>query len=55
MCILLNVKKHEKTFALNVDIFNQCLFCAKCLTVQLVHIYNGKKKPDDKKEVENEK
>ena len=23
MCILLNVKKHEKTFALNVDIFNQ--------------------------------
>lgn len=29
-------------------------FCAKCLTVQLVHIYNGKKKPDDKKEVENE-
>jgi len=35
--------------------FHQCLFCAKCLTVQLVHIYNGKKKPDDKKEVENEK
>lgn len=23
MCILLNVKKHEKTFALNVDIFNE--------------------------------
>lgn len=23
MCILLNVKKHEKTFALNVDIFIQ--------------------------------
>ena len=23
MCILLNVKKHEKTFALNVDIFSQ--------------------------------
>lgn len=23
MCILLNVKKHEKTFALNVDIFNK--------------------------------
>lgn len=21
MCILLNVKKHEKTFALNIDIF----------------------------------
>ena len=25
MCILLNVKKHEKTFALNVDIFKQNL------------------------------
>lgn len=24
MCILLNVKKHEKTFALNVDIFKLC-------------------------------
>ena len=24
MCILLNVKKHEKTFALNVDIFKEC-------------------------------
>jgi hypothetical protein len=36
-------------------VFLQPLFCAKCLTVQLVHIYNGKKKPDDKKEVENEK
>lgn len=23
MCILLNVKKHEKTFALNVDIFTE--------------------------------
>lgn len=23
MCILLNVKKHEKTFALNVDIFRR--------------------------------
>lgn len=23
MCILLNVKKHEKTFALNVDIFTK--------------------------------
>lgn len=23
MCILLNVKKHEKTFALNVDIFSE--------------------------------
>lgn len=25
MCILLNVKKHEKTFALNVDIFKICM------------------------------
>ena len=25
MCILLNVKKHEKTFALNVDIFNNII------------------------------
>ena len=25
MCILLNVKKHEKTFALNVDIFKRKL------------------------------
>lgn len=27
MCILLNVKKHEKTFALNVDIF---MYLKKC-------------------------
>lgn len=26
MCILLNVKKHEKTFALNVDIFRKTEF-----------------------------
>lgn len=26
MCILLNVKKHEKTFALNVDIFTKGVF-----------------------------
>lgn len=25
MCILLNVKKHEKTFALNVDIFKKIM------------------------------
>lgn len=25
MCILLNVKKHEKTFALNVDIFRNVI------------------------------
>ena len=30
MCILLNVKKHEKTFALNVDIFIY-LSCIKFL------------------------
>ena len=29
MCILLNVKKHEKTFALNVDIFKPCKFHEK--------------------------
>lgn len=28
MCILLNVKKHEKTFALNVDIFSVLMFIA---------------------------
>lgn len=27
MCILLNVKKHEKTFALNVDIFKAQEIC----------------------------
>lgn len=29
MCILLNVKKHEKTFALNVDIFKYCMIMHK--------------------------
>ena len=29
MCILLNVKKHEKTFALNVDIFSNGSFFKK--------------------------
>lgn len=32
MCILLNVKKHEKTFALNVDIFNIEKNAKKCMT-----------------------
>lgn len=32
MCILLNVKKHEKTFALNVDIFNEENKIKKLLT-----------------------
>ena len=31
MCILLKVKKHEKTFALNVDIFNFVIFLTKTL------------------------
>lgn len=29
MCILPNVKKHEKTFALNVDIFKDCILVKK--------------------------
>lgn len=32
MCILLNVKKHEKTFALNVDIFKFFIDRKKVLT-----------------------
>ena len=32
MCILLNVKKHEKTFALNVDIFKLKKLWKKFLT-----------------------
>lgn len=32
MYILLNVKKHEKTFALNVDIFISGNFKLLCLT-----------------------
>lgn len=31
MCILLNVKKHEKTFALNVDIFRAFIFAEGAL------------------------
>ena len=33
MCILLNVKKHEKTFALNVDIFKLQKNVKKLLTI----------------------
>lgn len=33
MCILLNVKKHEKTFALNVDIFKFDKIIKKFLTI----------------------
>ena len=35
MCILLNVKKHEKTFALNVDIFKVEKNVKKVLTFSL--------------------
>lgn len=35
MCILLNVKKHEKTFALNVDIFICFPGKGKLLTFEL--------------------
>ena len=34
MCILLNVKKHEKTFALNVDIFNNAEIIEKILATR---------------------
>lgn len=34
MCILLNVKKHEKTFALNVDIFKWGFTREICLTTK---------------------
>ena len=33
MCIFLNVKKHEKTFALNVDIFKFAKIVKKLLTI----------------------
>lgn len=41
MCILLNVKKHEKTFALNVDIFKESLKIEKRLDIQELHLYNN--------------
>lgn len=37
MCILLNVKKHEKTFALNVDIFRNGRRSIKYLQRTLSH------------------
>lgn len=37
MCILLNVKKHEKTFALNVDIFKPRINKKKWLTIQPIY------------------
>lgn len=40
MCILLNVKKHEKTFALNVDIFKKILSTKIYLTIWLNRKYN---------------
>ena len=36
MCILLNVKKHEKTFALNVDIFRKQIISVKFLTRTII-------------------
>ena len=38
MCILLNVKKHEKTFALNVDIFTAADYFEKMLTNQYFYV-----------------
>ena len=41
MCILLNVKKHEKTFALNVDIFKVKIFLKNVLTeMPTIYIIN---------------
>ena len=43
MCILLNVKKHEKTFALNVDIFKtprKLLFLKEMLDAPQFLCYN---------------
>lgn len=39
MCILLNVKKHEKTFALNVDIFKHVLNSEKHLDRVNIKVY----------------
>lgn len=55
MCILLNVKKHEKTFALNVDIFKGCVTVKKdfpygdhcAIIIQI----DGKSKKTDKGEI----
>lgn len=41
MCILLNVKKHEKTFALNVDIFKKKKRSPKMLVMFGLLCYNG--------------
>ena len=40
MCILLNVKKHEKTFALNVDIFIRISRLNLDLTLVRDYVYN---------------
>lgn len=37
MCILLNVKKHEKTFALNVDIFTYIKNAKKDLQRMIIY------------------
>lgn len=39
MCILLNVKKHEKTFALNVDIFTNYYRINYILTTVAFQLY----------------
>lgn len=53
MCILLNVKKHEKTFALNVDIFKififfifMFLFHDKAVKIHLYMSESGKIRPE---------
>lgn len=39
MCILLNVKKHEKTFALNVDIFIIIFYLIKLYIFSTINWY----------------
>lgn len=39
MCILLNVKKHEKTFALNVDIFKGCFYNCVSMGTVILFLY----------------
>lgn len=41
MCILLNVKKHEKTFALNVDIFRLDTVYNQLLLNPFFHVKMG--------------
>lgn len=41
MCILLNVKKHEKTFALNVDIFKKIQKFKKSVDISVLVRYTN--------------